>query len=126
MNIFGIGIDTVSFIRIEKIFKKFKYKFAQRILSINEFKELIKKKNKIAFLSNRFAVKEATVKAFGTGIRHGICFNQIELIHNELGKPEINLLKLSLQLFIHNNLKSIHVSLSNEKLYTCAIVIIEK
>jgi holo-[acyl-carrier protein] synthase len=41
----------------------------------------------VRFLAKRFAVKEAAAKAFGTGIRNGLAFNQFEVFNDELGKP---------------------------------------
>ncbi len=43
------------------------------------------------FLAKRFAVKEAAAKAFGTGIRNGLAFNQFEVFNDELGKPRLRL-----------------------------------
>ncbi|MGK3450527.1 YfhL family 4Fe-4S dicluster ferredoxin, partial [Escherichia coli] len=36
-------------------------------------------------------VKEAAAKAFGTGIRNGLAFNQFEVFNDELGKPRLRL-----------------------------------
>jgi holo-[acyl-carrier protein] synthase len=44
-----------------------------------------------AFSAKRFAVKEAAAKAFGTGIRNGLAFNQFEVFNDELGKPCLRL-----------------------------------
>jgi phosphopantetheinyl transferase (holo-ACP synthase) len=42
-------------------------------------------------LAARFAAKEAFVKAMGTGLRDGICWTEIEVINDQLGKPSLNL-----------------------------------
>lgn len=42
-------------------------------------------------LAKRFAVKEAAAKAFGTGIRNGLAFNQFEVVNDALGKPTLRL-----------------------------------
>ncbi|MDE5286094.1 MAG: holo-ACP synthase, partial [Buchnera aphidicola] len=75
------------------IFLNFHHKFAQRILSQNEWKHYINQKKYTFFLAKRFAVKEAASKALGIGIKHVISFNQIELYHNIFGKPQIRFLK---------------------------------
>ncbi|QJC32841.1 holo-ACP synthase [Enterobacteriaceae endosymbiont of Donacia semicuprea] len=128
MNIIGIGIDLVEINRIKKTFKYFGKRFIYRILTKYELS--IYKKNedkKIKILSKYFSVKEAAVKALNTGFTNGIFFNQIELLHYKNGKPKLKFYNQALKILknITNNYY-IHVSLSNEINYTCAIVIIEK
>ncbi|CAL4321462.1 Holo-[acyl-carrier-protein] synthase [Buchnera aphidicola (Eriosoma grossulariae)] len=125
MTIFGIGTDIVSLKRIERIKKKFKYQFYKKILSKNEYQEIIKNNHPINFLANRFAIKEATSKALGTGIQQGIFFKHIELYYDKLGKPKINLLKNNINILNQSKIKSIHVSLTHDELYTFAVVVIE-
>ncbi|XRX42419.1 MAG: holo-ACP synthase [Buchnera aphidicola (Eriosoma harunire)] len=125
MAILGIGIDIVSLTRIEKTIIKFHTMFFKRILSKNELKNLKNTNNKINYLANRFAAKEATVKALGTGIQKKIQFKNIELYNDQLGKPKINLSGAALQLILKKKIVSIHVSLSHERLFTYAMVIME-
>ena len=48
-------------------------------------------KNKwpVRFLAMRFAAKEATVKAMGTGFAHGIWIRDVGIVNNPWGRPEI-------------------------------------
>ncbi len=41
----------------------------------------------VAFSRQAFCGQEAAAKAFGTGIRNGLAFNQFEVFNDELGKP---------------------------------------
>jgi holo-[acyl-carrier protein] synthase len=124
-NIFGIGTDIVNILRIKKSFDKNK-KLKNRLFSAKEIKYCESKKNKIAFYSKRFAAKEAFVKALGTGIAKGISFNEISIDNSKNGAPFIELLgktKIITKKIIKNKNK-IYLSLSDEKNYAIAMVII--
>ena len=55
-----------------------------------------------------------------------IKFNEIEIINDKLGKPEINLSGFTKDYFQKKGLKNIFVSISHLKEYATAVVIIEK
>ncbi len=76
-------------------------------------------------LAKRFAVKEAAAKAFGTGIRNGLAFNQFEVVNDALGKPTLRLHSRAAELAVELGVKSLHVTLADERRYACATVIIE-
>ena len=123
--IFGIGTDIVDVERIRKLGSL--EKFADKILSLNElevFKSQIDEK-KVTFLAKQFAAKEAVSKAMGTGIGKDIRFNQIEILRNSYGKPYLNHDGIITTILNDLGITKTHVSLSDEKKYVLAIVIIE-
>ena len=131
--IVGQGIDIVKVKRIEKILGKFESKFTTRIFARKEikFQNTIKKINDFNFavkFASRFAAKEATVKALGTGFRNGIRFTDIEVFNEINGKPFINLLgkakSVIENLQTKNKKLKVDLSMSNEKEYAIAIVTI--
>ena len=124
-HIFGIGTDIVGILRIKEIFFKNK-NFKNRIFSIKEIEYCETRKNKFASYSKRFAAKEAFVKALGTGIRGGISFNEISVNNNKIGAPFIELLGKT-KTITKNLIKkkiTIYLSLSDEKKYALAMVVI--
>ncbi|WP_343188371.1 holo-ACP synthase [Buchnera aphidicola (Ceratoglyphina bambusae)] len=125
MKIFGIGIDIIEIKRIKNMNIFFRNKLAKKILSKNEFKKYLLLKNCIKFLIKRFSVKEACVKALGTGIIKNLSFKNFEIYNNKLGKPKIKFLKKNLNFYKKKNIKKSHISISHEKKYFCAIVILE-
>ncbi|CAL4322066.1 holo-ACP synthase [Buchnera aphidicola] len=125
MSIIGVGIDIVEILRIKNIFNAFGRNFAKKILSIQEWEKYIVNKNPIQFLSKRFAVKEAASKALGTGIQKGIKFSELELYNDNLGKPKLRFLKNAFKKYQEIQCKSTFVSISDEKLYAYALVILE-
>jgi len=126
-SIFGIGTDIVDISRFKKIFNKNK-RFKDRIFSIKEIRYCESKKNKISSFAKRFAAKEAFVKALGTGISKGISFNEILINNNNNGAPFIELLGKT-KIIAKNLTKTkskIYLSLSDEKKYALAMVVISQ
>jgi|TARA_B110000259_G_scaffold151545_1_gene171283 holo-[acyl-carrier protein] synthase len=124
-NIFGIGTDIVDIARIRKLLVKNR-KFKNRIFSTQEIKYCESKVNKISSYSKRFAAKEAFAKALGVGIRKGVSFNEISIINNKNGAPFIELSGKTKTITkkITKKKNKIYLSLSDEKKYALATVII--
>jgi holo-[acyl-carrier protein] synthase len=123
--IFGIGTDIVEVKRIRNLDSL--EKFADKILSLNElevFKSQIDEK-KVTFLAKQFAAKEAVSKALGTGIGKDIRFNQIEILRNSDGKPYLNHDGIITTILNDLGITKTHVSLSDEKKYVLAFVVLE-
>lgn len=87
MAILGLGTDIVEIARIEQVISRSGDRLAQRVLSEGEWQQYQAHQQPVRFLAKRFAVKEAAAKAFGTGIRGGLAFNQFEVWNDEQGKP---------------------------------------
>ena len=127
MNIIGNGVDIVENIRIAKSLKN--SDFLYRIFTKNEIEQSKKIKNKVNFFAKRFAAKEAFVKALGTGIRNNINFKDINVKNNINGQPLMNIsnnLKRLLKQKFKINKYRLYLSLSDEKKYSIAFVIINK
>ncbi|MDC9597176.1 holo-ACP synthase [Xenorhabdus anantnagensis] len=125
MAIIGLGTDIVEISRIEEIVGRSGERLARRVLSAGEWQQYQQHNQPIRFLAKRFAVKEAAAKALGTGIRNGLAFNQFEVINDPLGKPMLKLHGEAEALANKLNVKSIHVTLADERRYACATVILE-
>lgn len=123
---FSQGIDIVDNKRIEMLFTKYGDVFKKKILSKDEIidiDKIISQKKKIQKISSRFAAKEATAKAIGTGFRLGLKFTDIEITYDEFGKPKLLLNELIKKKLLKSKKKiSSNVSISNEKNYTVAVV----
>ena len=79
--------------------------------------------------SKRYAAKEAFVKALGTGFRENIYFKDIEVLNNNYGKPYFvisNKTKNKIKKIFKVNNFNIFLSMSDEKKYSIASVIISK
>ncbi|EPX1412689.1 holo-ACP synthase [Cronobacter sakazakii] len=125
MAILGLGTDIVEIDRIEAVISRSGDRLAKRVLSANEWVQYQAHQQPVRFLAKRFAVKEAAAKAFGTGIRNGLAFNQFEVFNDELGKPKLRLWDEAERLAARMGVTSVHVTLADERHYACATVIIE-
>ena len=127
MAIIGVGVDIVDNNRFKKLIKK--KQFVERVFTKNETEYSIKLRNKLNYFSKRFAAKEAFSKATGFGISKNLHFKDIEISNDKRGKPIISLNKSSI-LYLKKKFKvrafKTNLSLSDEKNYSIAYVIIEK
>lgn len=71
-SVLGIGTDLVEVARIGRIWNRFGERFATFILMSEEQREFRRSRRPVQFLAQRFAAKEAIVKAMGTGFSEGI------------------------------------------------------
>ena len=128
--IVGLGTDIVSTERIEKILNRSPAQFIDRVCLENEKQYLQTSGRDItAKLSKIWAVKEAAAKALGTGFAQGVKFSDIELRHDPSGKPEILFYGKALEILeqrIGGKGFNVVVSLSDDKPFAQAVVIIEK
>ncbi|MBR5154131.1 MAG: holo-ACP synthase [Alphaproteobacteria bacterium] len=131
--ILGLGCDIVNISRFDKDIK-FLSRFSKKYLTDIERLELARKiksddsKALQMALATRFAAKEAVSKALGSGFRHGITLKDIEIVHDNLGKPLINLYNKALArayLVSDNQDFKMHITLSNEREYVNAVVVME-
>jgi holo-[acyl-carrier-protein] synthase len=127
MHIIGNGVDIIKNSRINNSLKI--KGFLNRIFTEKEIQQGRKLKNKINFYAKRFAAKEAFVKAIGTGFRSDINFIDIEIKNYKNGKPYISLSK-KLNIYLKKKFKiqryKVFLSLSDEKDYSIAFVVIDK
>ena len=85
--IFGVGTDIVELSRVQSIYDKFGEHFVDRLLMDEERILFDKSKRPVRFLAMRFAAKEATVKAMGTGFANGMWIRDVGIINHPLGRP---------------------------------------
>lgn len=124
--IYGIGTDIVSVSRIEQALKRHGARFSARILTDSELKDLPNLKDPERFIAKRFAAKEAFSKAIGLGMRMPMAWQRMGIGHDERGKP-IMLYHPELQTYIDTEgITTGHVSITDEKDYAIAFVVLEK
>ncbi len=117
--IVGIGTDIVEIGRVEKAYAR--AGFAQRVYTERE-REMIG--GRAARAAGNFAVKEAVVKAFGTGFR-GISPLEIEVLRDKAGKPYAVLGGAALARSRELGIRKVHVTISNERQYAVAFAAAE-
>lgn len=121
--IYGIGIDIVKVDRLKDASEKWGERFFQKILTDNETAYCLNKKNPFPSIAVRFAAKEALIKAIGSEIH--INMKDIEVLNNEKGRPEINVKNRLEVFFREKHIVHAHLSLSHEKEFGVACVVLE-
>jgi holo-[acyl-carrier protein] synthase len=79
----AVGVDIIEIARIERTLADFGERFLRRVYTERERERYGSRPSELAA---RFAAKEATSKALGTGIR-GIRWREMEVLSNRRGKP---------------------------------------
>lgn len=124
--IFGIGTDIVEIERMRVACEKHGDRFAEKILNPDELNEFQQHQNPPAYLAKRFAMKEALVKALGTGLRQSVTLHDITVRHTELGKPYIEYSDKLSAILEDKAIGETHITVSDERDYACAFAILEK
>lgn len=121
-HVFGIGTDIVEIARIEASLKR-SLGLAKKVLTPQEYDDFAAAGFAPAFLAKRFAAKEAFAKALGTGFRSGVSWVDIAIQHSELGQPSFAVQGLTRELLVQKQVQAIHLSLSDERHYATAMVV---
>jgi len=124
--IFGIGTDIVDVARVKKNLVRYEQKFAEKILNASELSRFKTHVSPAHFLAKRFAAKEATAKALGTGFRNGLYLKHIAVVSDAHGKPSLVFHDYARTLCIELGIGESFLSLADEQDYVIAYVILEK
>lgn len=122
--IIGIGIDLVECNRFLdwSAFKK------QRIFTKKELEHADNDNaNSERHLANFWAAREAFLKAIGIGFGEDISFADVSVIHNDVGRPELQIsggAKVALKEIAGDDAR-IHLSLTDQGEYCAAMVVVE-
>ncbi len=121
----GIGVDIAETARFERLQQRFGDRIARRLLTEREFERYLERHRSATYLASRFAAKEAASKALGTGIAGGIGFHDIEVRNDAAGKPELLFHRQAAALLRERGIIQSLLSLSDEKHYAVAMVVLE-
>jgi holo-[acyl-carrier protein] synthase len=123
--VFGIGTDIIETSRVEEKLRR-TGGLKNRVFTPREIAYCEAKVKSAQHFAARFAAKEAFLKAIGTGWRGGYRFVDIEIVNNELGKPELVVRGKVKDFCLENGITGFHVTLSHIKDLAKAVVVLEK
>lgn len=124
--IYGIGIDLVEVLRIEKLLRRWNDRFITKVYSADEAAYCTKKAFPAIHFAARFAAKESFLKSLGKGLGMGIALRDVELINQPDGKPILKIHNRAEDILREAGIKAIHVSVTHTSKYANAVVILEK
>ena len=90
MNIIGIGLDATDIPRIAATYAKYGDRFLRRVFTDGEIAYCTRRRDPVPHLAGRFAAKEATMKALGTGHSRGVLWKDVEVVRHG-GPPQLRL-----------------------------------
>lgn len=123
--IYGIGTDVVAVERIRTGIARFGDAFARRILSAGEWPEWPMCARPAHLLAKRFAAKEAFAKAMGTGLRSPVTLANIQVSHDDLGRPAFIFEAALQEALTARQIHRAHLSISDERNIATAFVVLE-
>jgi holo-[acyl-carrier protein] synthase len=89
--IVGLGVDIAEVGRMQEAIERRGTAFLRRVFTAREIEYCERFKNKFERYAGRFAAKEATMKALGTGWRRGVRWVDLEVVREPSGRPAIAL-----------------------------------
>lgn len=123
--IYGIGLDVLRVARIAKVYRRHGDRFVDRLLHPLERKEYAASKRPVQYLAKSFAVKEAFVKALGTGF-FGVSHEDVGVVRKALGKPEFVFSRRLKARLKRLRIKAAYISLSDEGGTVGAVAVLER
>ena len=116
------GVDIVKIDRFEKHIDDLK--FLNKNFSSAEQEYISKKQNKKETLAGLFCAKEALLKALGLGIGAGLDLRDISILHNEQGRPVVDITAKVFYYLNAKNCNQISISISHDGEYAVAFCVI--
>ncbi len=108
----GLGVDIVEIARMQRVLARTP-RFKTRVYTDGEqaYCDGFKKKAHLHYATH-FAAKEAVAKALGTGFGQGVAPRDIEVVHEEGGRPRAVLHGKAFELAQKQGVTEVHLSLS--------------
>jgi holo-[acyl-carrier protein] synthase len=113
------GVDIIEIPRIQAALERHGEHFLQRVFTAGEIAECQGRADRLAV---RFAAKEATTKALGTGIGP-VSWREVETLHKRSGEPYLVLHGRAEQVAEYLGLTTWAVSLSHSRDNAIAVVV---
>ena len=123
--IYGVGTDLVELVRVQETYNRFGAHFVDRLLMDEERELFEKNKWPVRFLAMRFAAKEATVKAMGTGFANGVWIRDVGIVNSPWGRPEIIWSERGQKRCAELGIGKGHVSLTDDAGLVMAFAVVE-
>jgi len=119
--IYSVGIDIIDMQRIEKAVEKWGDRFIRRLLGDDERNLYRERRNKIQFISGRFAAKEAVLKSLGPFFERGAPLRDIQILNDLYGKPYVHLEDRIRERILD---KEVKISITHERTMAAAVALL--
>jgi holo-[acyl-carrier protein] synthase len=123
MEIVGIGTDIVECVRIRTMIDRHGELFLRRVFSEREIRYCQRSKQATEHFSGRWAAKEAVLKCLGTGWSKGLCFTDIEIANDPVGRPRVELRAATRDYAQSLGVGDVLISISHCRSYATALAV---
>jgi holo-[acyl-carrier protein] synthase len=123
--IVGLGVDIAEVNRMEAAIVRHGGAFLRRVFTQAEIEYCERHRNRYERYAGRFAVKEAAMKALGTGWTRGVRWVDIEVTREPSGKPTLTMRGVTREHADRQGVRRIHVSITHSGDTAFAQVIFE-
>lgn len=89
-RVIAIGVDIESISRVDRLLTRYGSRFINRVFTEGEAAYSLRRKHPAQHFAGRFAAKEATMKALGTGRALGVLWRNVEVVR-VTGPPQLRL-----------------------------------
>ena len=113
------GVDSIELERVEATIQRYGQRFLERVFTPRELAEV---GENVASLAVRFAAKEATAKALGTGIGD-VGWQEIEILRGPARQPNLYLHGRASDLADNLELEIWSLSLTHNQSHAIALVV---
>jgi holo-[acyl-carrier protein] synthase len=113
------GVDIIEISRVRRVLERYADRFQRRVFTPGEIAYC---QGRAPNLAARFAAKEATMKALGTGVR-GVGWKEIEVVRQSSGAPCIQLYGRAEARAQRLGVTEIALSISHSQEYAVAFVV---
>lgn len=123
--IVGIGIDLCDTSRVRDLYDRYGERFLARLFTPQERERCRNARRLHECLGGRFAAKEATLKALGTGLSNGIRWRDVELVAGESQPPRVALHGRAAEIAARRGVHRIHATITHDGGLAVAVVVFE-
>lgn len=123
MRIIGLGTDVIETLRIGQMIEKHGEYFLRRVYTDREIEYCSARKASMQHYAGRWAVKEAVLKALGTGWAKGIQWVDMEVLNEGGGRPVLSLNGQAKAIATQLEIDDVQISLSHCRTHATAVAI---
>jgi holo-[acyl-carrier protein] synthase len=123
--VLGLGTDLIEIERIQQSLDRFGERFTRKVFTEGEIAYCERKKHAAESFASRFAAKEATAKALGTGISRGIQWKEIEVRREPGERPTLHLSGRAAERAAMMGVRNLQLSLTHSRDVAMAVVVAE-
>ena len=120
MSVVGIGVDLAQIPRVRRMVERWDERFLRRVFTDGEIAYCRRRRDPVQHFAARFAAKEATLKALGTGLSMGIHWREMEVRRSPGQAPTMTLHGRSLEIARDLGGRRVLLSLSHDGDYAMA------